>query len=132
MGGSVHLVFNDRKYIDSLRFTSVTLIPIALLNGTLSHVLKTLLKNFDAVTATKEALYKDVYMSSWQFFVMFVIFYITALWFMGRRTGVLGWKRFAVVTVGIGFIVLYVAGGLMITPGEWKTLEPILMNLFAQ
>ncbi len=126
-----HFVLFDRKYIDSLRFTSVTLIPIAILNGTLSHVLKTLLKNIDSVTATKEALYKDVFISSWQFFFMFVIFYITALWFMGRRTGVLGWKRYAVVTVGIGFIVLYVAFGLMITPGEWETLEPILLNLFA-
>jgi len=31
----IHSVLRDRKFIDSLRFTSVTLIAIAILNGTL-------------------------------------------------------------------------------------------------
>ena len=44
LGAVMHIVLGDRKYIDSLRFTSITLIPLAVMNGTLSHVTNTLLE----------------------------------------------------------------------------------------
>lgn len=123
----MHWIMRDRKFIDSLRFTSVTLIPLAILNGTLSHVMKTFLKNITAATATEEALTQAAYTTPLNQSLMFFLFYITALWFMGRRTGLTRGKRVAVVIVGIIFIGAYIAAGLLIMPWEWKILLPKLM-----
>jgi hypothetical protein len=126
---AMHFVMGDRKYIDSLRFTAVTLIPIAVFNGTLSHVLQTLLENLgtkDADALTSSALY-----SPWGFFVLNFIFYLTALWMLGQRTGVKRRRRWGVVAVGVAFVALYLAGGLMITPGEWEVLLPKLQQSYA-
>ena len=76
---AMHVVLKDRKFIDSLRFTSVTLFPLALLNGTLSHVMKTLLENVDAASATAEALKKVAVDSSWNYFYLNFAFYMIAL-----------------------------------------------------
>jgi len=59
---------------------------------------------------------------------MFFLFYITALWFMGRRTGLPRKKRIAVVIVGVAFIGVYIGAGLLITPSEWSVLLPKLMQ----
>jgi len=128
MGAVVHFVLRDRKYIDSLRFTSVTLIPIAILNGTLSHVMKTLLEQVDAASATAESLKKAAVDASWNYFYLNFIFYLIALWVMGRRTGVTGWRRYGLIGIGIGFMIIYIASGLMITSGEWAELQPKLME----
>ena len=127
----MHLIMRDRKFIDSLRFTSVTLLPLAILNGTLSHLMKTLLKNVSAATATEEALTQAAYTTPMNQSMMFFFFYITALWFMGRRTGLSRSKRIGVVIVGILFIGAYIGAGLLITPSEWEVLMPKLMQSFA-
>jgi len=126
---AMHYVLGDRKYIDSLRFTSVTLIPVALMNGTLSHVVKTILEGL-GVQST-EALTKSALQSPWGYFVMNFIFYMIALWMLGRRTGVKRNRRWGVVGVGVAFMVLYLACGLMITPGEWNELLPKLQQSLA-
>lgn len=128
---AMHLIMRDRKFIDSLRFTSVTLLPLAILNGTLSHLMKTLLKNVSAATATEEALTQAAYTTPMNQSMMFFFFYITALWFMGRRTGLSRKKRIGVVIVGILFIAAYIGAGLLITPSEWQVLMPKLMQSFA-
>ncbi len=125
----MHYVLRDRKYIDSLRFTAVTLIPVAVLNGTLSHAVQTLVQNLG--TQSEEALTRSALQSPWSFFVLNFVFYLTALWMMGRRTGVRGGRRWAVVGVGVGFMGLYLALGLMITPGEWTVLLPKLQQSLA-
>jgi hypothetical protein len=126
---AMHYILGDRKYIDSLRFTSVTLIPIAVLNGTLSHVLKTILEGL-GVQST-EALTQSALQSPWGYFVLNVCFYFTALWMLGKRTGVKRARRFGVVGAGIAFMVIYIACGLMITPGEWNELLPKLQQSMA-
>lgn len=128
----MHLVLRDRKFIDTLRLTSVTLLPLAIMNGTLSHVMKTYLENIDAASATPEALEQAVVSASNNYFYLFTVFYIIALWVMPRRTGVQGWKRWAVVAVGLLFIVVYVQAGLLIDAGEWAALAPQLMESLAQ
>lgn len=128
----MHLVLRDRKFIDTLRLTSVTLLPLAIMNGTLSHVMKTYLENIDAASATPEALEQAVVTASNNYFYLFTLFYIIALWVMPRRTGVQGWKRWAVVAVGLLFIVAYVQAGLLIDAGEWAALAPQLMESLAQ
>ena len=128
----MHLVLRDRKFIDTLRLTSVTLLPLAIMNGTLSHVMKTYLENIDAASATPEALEQAVVNASNNYFYLFTVFYIIALWVMPRRTGVQGWKRWAVVTVGLLFIIAYVQAGLLIDAGEWAALAPQLMESLAQ
>jgi len=125
-----HFALGDRKYIDSLRFTSVSLIPLAILNGTLSHLMKTLLENFDTTTATPEALKQAAMISPNNFFYLYVFFYLTAIWFLGRRTGVTGKRRYVITAVGVCVIVLYRAAGLMITAAEWQVLEPKLLKIF--
>jgi hypothetical protein len=125
----MHFALGDRKYIDSLRFTSVTLIPIAVLNGTLSHVLKTLLEGMG--TQTTEALTKSALQSPWGYFVLNFVFYMVALWMLGRRTGVKRNRRWAVIGVGVSFVGLYLACGLMIMPGEWSQLLPKLQQSLA-
>ena len=128
----MHLVLRDRKFIDTLRLTSVTLLPLAIMNGTLSHVMKTYLENIDAASATPEALEQAVVTASNNYFYLFTLFYIIALWVMPRRTGVQGWKRWAVIAVGLLFIVAYVQAGLLIDAGEWAALAPQLMESLAQ
>lgn len=125
----IHLVLRDRKYIDSLRFTAVTIIPVAVLNGTLSHVVKTLVENLG--TKSEEALTQSALQSPWGYFVLNFIFYLLALWMMGRRTGVRRGKRIGLVLVGVGFMGLYLACGLMITPSEWTDLLPRLQQSLA-
>ena len=128
----MHLVLRDRKFVDTLRLTSVTLLPLAIMNGTLSHVMKTYLENIDAASATPEALEQAVVTASNNYFYLFTLFYIIALWVMPRRTGVQGWKRWAVIAVGLLFIVAYVQAGLLIDAGEWAALAPQLMESLAQ
>ena len=128
----MHLVLRDRKFIDTLRLTSVTLLPLAIMNGTLSHVMKTYLENIDAASATPEALKGAVVTASNNYFYLFSLFYIIALFMMGRRTGAQGWKKWAVVGVGILFLGAYVQFGLLIDAGEWAELSPKLMEALAK
>ena len=125
----MHIVLRDRKYIDSLRFTSVTLIPIAVLNGTLSHAIKTLVESLS--TQAPDALYASTVSSSRGTVAINVLFYLTAMWMMSRRTGVTRSRRWGVIAVGVGFIVLYLALGLMISPSEWQVLLPKLQQALA-
>ena len=125
LAAAMHLVLRDRKFVDTLRLTSVTLLPLALMNGTLSHVMKTYLENIDAASATPEALEQAVVNASNNYFYLFTLFYIIALWVMPRRTGVQGWKRWAVVTVGLLFIVAYVQAGLLI---DMDTIADVLYD----
>jgi len=125
----MHLVLRDRKYINSLRFTAVSLIPIAVLNGTLSHAIKTLVENMG--TQTADALYASTVSSSQGNILIDGTFYLTAMWMMGRRTGVSKGRRYGVVGVGIGFMVIYMALGLMISPAEWQALLPKLQQALA-
>ncbi len=127
----MHLVLRDRKFIDTLRLTSVTLIPLALMNGTLSHVMKTYLENIDAASATPQALEEAVVKASNNYFYLFTIFYLIALWVMSRRTGVYGWKKWAVIGIGLLFVFAYVQSGLLIDAGEWAALSPKLMQSLA-
>jgi len=124
----MHFVLRDRKFIDSLRFTSVTLLPIALLNGTVSHVMKTLLENVDAASATGDVLKTAAVDAGWNYFSLNFAFYMIALWMMGQRTGVKRARRWAVVGVGALFVALYIACGLLIMPGEWTELQPKLLE----
>ena len=125
----MHFVMRDRKYIDSLRFTSVTLIPIAVMNGTLSHLTNTLLESL-GMGASVEALTKSALEGPRGQIVMFLVFYMTSLWMLGGRTGVRGGRRWGVMLVGIGFMVTYFACGLMITASEWAVLLPELQATF--
>jgi cytochrome bd-type quinol oxidase subunit 2 len=126
---AIHFVLRDRKYIDSLRFTSVTLIPIAVMNGTLSHVMKTLLEGVDMQTT--EALTQSALRAPWNYFYMNLAFYMIALWMLGRRTGVKRNRRWALIGVGLAFMATYLACGLMIMPGEWSELLPKLQQSLA-
>lgn len=125
----MHFVLRDRKYIDSLRFTSVAFIPIAVLNGTLSHAIKTLVENLG--TQTPDVLYASTVSSSRGNIMIDGLFYFTALWMLGRRTGVPRGRRWGVLSVGIGFMVVYLALGLLISPGEWQALLPKLQQALA-
>jgi hypothetical protein len=125
----MHFVLRDRKFIDSLRFTSVSLIPIAVLNGTLSHAIKTLVENMG--TQAPDALYASTVSSSRGNIMIDGLFYLTAMWMMGRRTGVSRGRRYGVVGVGIGFMVIYLALGLLISPSEWQALLPKLQQALA-
>lgn len=122
----MHAVMGDRKYINSLRFTAVTLIPIAVLNGTLSHGVKTLVEKMGTQDAA--TLYKSAVVSPWSYFALNMVFYLVGLWFFGRRVGISRQRRKYVLLVGIGFMALYLACGLMITPGEWQALLPKLQQ----
>jgi len=122
----MHFVLRDRKYIDSLRFTAVCMIPIAVLNGTLSHAVKTLVENL--TTQAPETLKDSVVRGPWNFFALNFVFFMTALWMMSRRTGVARSRRWGVLAVGAGFMLLFVALGLMIFPAEWDALLPKLQQ----
>jgi hypothetical protein len=126
----MHFVLRDRKYIDSMRFTSVTLIPIAVMNGTLSHVTNTLLESL-GMGESVEALTNSALQGTRVQIAMFVVFYMTSIWMFGGRTGVKGWRRWGVLSVGIGFMAIYFACGLMITASEWEVLLPKLQAALA-
>jgi hypothetical protein len=130
LGAVMHFVLGDRKYIDSLRFTSVTLIPIAVMNGTLTHVTNTLFESLgggeNIETITQSALEGPRGQIG-----MFLVIYMISLWMLGRRTGVKGWRRWGVLGVGIGFMAVYFYCGLMITAGEWEVLLPKLQAALA-
>ncbi|MCX8043499.1 MAG: hypothetical protein N3B18_05160 [Desulfobacterota bacterium] len=126
----MHFVIRDRAYINSLRFTAVTLIPIAVLNGTLSHGVKTLVEKMGTQSAA--ALYKSAVITPWSYFTLNMVFYLIGLWFFGRRVGIQRQRRKYVMLVGIGFMALYLACGLMITPGEWQALLPELQRALSR
>jgi hypothetical protein len=126
LGAVMHLVLGDRKYIDSLRFTSITLIPLAVMNGTLSHVTNTLIETLGG-GETIESLTKSAVDSPRGQIQMFCVFYMLALWMFGKRTGVIGWRRYAVLGVGIVFLGIYFALGLGITPMEAADILPRMM-----
>lgn len=126
----MHVVMADRRYIDSVRFAAVTLIPLAVMNGTLSHVLQTTLENF--TSSTVESITTSALDAPWQFFYMFSAFYLLGIWMLGRRTGVKRYRRYSLVGVGVGFLALYLASGLMIMPDEWEILLPQLMETMQQ
>ncbi len=126
----MHVVLKDRKYIDSLRFTSVTLIPIAVLNGTLSHVVKTIIESLGG-GATAEALTKSALQGPQGTIYMCLVFYFISLWMFGKRTGVRGLRRWGVLGVGVVFVVVYFMAGLSITPAEWEVLLPKLQAAIA-
>lgn len=126
----MHFVLRDRKYINSLRFTSVTLLPIAVLNGTLSHAVKTLVENMG--TQTTEALTRSALEGPRNYIILNFFFYMICLWMLGRRTGVKRNRRWVVIGVGIAFMAVYIACGLMITPGEWEVLLPKLQAALSQ
>ena len=125
----MHIVLRDRKYVDTLRFTAVTLLPIAVLNGTLSHAVKTLVENMG--TQTVEALTNSAIQGPRNYIVLNFCFYMICLWMLGRRTGVVRTRRWAVICVGIAFMAIYLASGLMITAGEWQILLPKLQAALA-
>jgi flagellar biosynthesis/type III secretory pathway M-ring protein FliF/YscJ len=54
------------------------------------------------------------------------------LWMLGRRTGVKRNRRWVVIGIGIAFMAVYIACGLMITPGEWEVLLPKLQAALSQ
>lgn len=123
---AMHLVLRDRKYLDTLRFTAVTLLPIAVLNGTLSHAVKTLVENMG--TQTIDALTRSAVEGPRNYLILNFCFYMICLWMLGRRTGVVRFRRWAVMCVGIVFMVIYIASGLMITASEWQVLLPKLQE----
>ncbi len=84
LGAVMHFVLGDRKYIDSLRFTSITLIPLAVMNGTLSHVTNTLLETLGG-GETIESLTKSAVDSPRGQIQMFCVFYMLALWMMAKE-----------------------------------------------
>lgn len=130
LGFLMYLVLRDRRYVDALRFTSVTLIPIAVMNGTLSHLSNTLLESLGG-GENIETLTQSALQGPRGQIMMFCVFYITSLWMMGRRTGVSRNRRYGVLLVGIGFMALYFGAGLMITAGEWQVLLPKLQAALA-
>jgi hypothetical protein len=131
LGVFMHLVLGDRKYIDSLRFTSITLIPLAVMNGTLSHVTNTLIESLGG-GETIEALTKSAVDSPRGQIQMFCVFYMLALWMFGKRTGVIGWRRYGVLGVGIAFLAVYFACGLGITQQEATTVLGNMMKAHGQ
>ena len=126
LGAVMHFVLGDRKYIDSLRFTSITLIPLAVMNGTLSHLTNTLLETLGG-GETIEALTKSAVDSPRGQIQMFCVFYMLALWMMAKRTGVVGKRRWFVLLAGVGFLAVYFALGLGITPMEAADVLPKMM-----
>lgn len=127
---AMHLVLRDRKYIDSLRFTSVTLIPLAVMNGTLSHLTNTLLESLGGGESIEVLTQSALEGPRGQIF-MFTAFYMTSIWMFGKRTGVKGWHRWGVILVGIGFLAVYFYSGLMITAAEWEAVLPKLQATLA-
>jgi len=125
-GAVMHFMLGDRKYIDSVRFTSITLIPLAVMNGTLSHLTNTLLETLGG-GETIESLTKSAVDSPRGQIIMFCVFYMLALWMMGKRTGVIGMRRWLVLLAGVGFLAVYFLLGLGITANEAAEVLPKLM-----
>jgi hypothetical protein len=126
LGLVMHLVLGDRKYIDSLRFTSITLIPLAVMHGTLTHVTNTVFESLGG-GETIEALTKAAVDSPRGQIQMFCVFYMLALWMMAKRTGVYGKRRWFVLLAGVGFLVVYFWLGLGITTMEAAEILPKMM-----
>ena len=117
--------------MDSFRFTSITIIPLAILNGTLSHAVKTMVENLQNVgLQNAEALKQSVVGMPWSYFILNFIFYMISIWMMGIRTDVPVRKRILLLVLGVLFVGLYLALGLMILPGEWNQLLPELRKTF--
>ena len=131
LGVFMHLVLRDRKYIDSVRFTAITLIPLAVMNGTLSHLTNTILESLGG-GETIEALTKSAVDGPSGQIKMFCVFYMLAIWFFGKRAGVIGRKRYYVLLVGIAFLAVYFACGLGITPMEAADVLPKMMAAHGQ
>jgi len=130
LGAIMFMVLRDRKYIDAVRFTSVTMIPIAVMNGTLSHLTNTLLETL-GMGESVDTLTKSALEGPRGQVIMFCVFYFTCLWMMGKRTGVKGWRRYGVLGVGLLFVGAYFMCGLMITADEWQILLPKLQATLA-
>lgn len=130
LGLCMHLVLRDRGYIDSLRFTAVTLIPVAVMNGTLSHLTNTLIESLGGGESV-DALTRSALEAPRGQIALFCVFYMLALWMMGKRTGVAGFRRYGVVLVGVGFLAVYFACGLMITSAEWSVVLPKMQATIA-
>jgi hypothetical protein len=131
LGLVMHFVLGDRKYIDSLRFTSISLIPLAVMNGTLTHLTNTLFETLGG-SETIESLTKSAVDSPRGQIAMYCVFYMLALWMMGKRTGVVGKRRWFVLLAGVGFLALYFALGLGITANEAAEVLPKLMAAHGQ
>lgn len=131
LGAVMHIALGDRKYIDSLRFTSITLIPLAVMNGTLSHVTNTLLETLGG-GETIEKLTISAVDSPTNQIRMFCVFYMLAIWMLAKRTGVVGKRRWFVLLVGVGFLVVYFALGLGITHMEAAEVLPKMMAAHGQ
>jgi hypothetical protein len=131
LGVVMHLVLRDRKYIDSLRFTAITLIPLAVMHGTLTHVTKTIIESLGG-GETLEAMTKAAVDSPRGQINMFCVFYMLALWMMAKRTGVYGKRRWFVLLAGVGFLAVYFALGLGITNMEAAEVLPKLMAAHGQ
>jgi hypothetical protein len=130
LGLVMHFVLNDRRYVDSLRFTSITLIPLAVMNGTLSHVSNTVLDSLGGGESA-EALTNSALQSPRGQIALFCVLYVISIWMFGKRTGVKGWRRYGVLVVGIGFMAAYFLFGLSITTSEWTVLLPKLQAAMA-
>ncbi len=130
LGFLMYAVLRDRKYIDAVRFTSVTLIPLAVMNGTLSHLTNTLLESLH-MGEDMQGLKQSALEGPRGQVIMFCVFYFTCLWMVGKRTGVKGWHRYAVLAVGALFVGAYFYAGLMITGDEWRALLPELQKALA-
>ena len=130
LGLVMHFVLKDRQYVDSLRFTSITLIPLAVMNGTLSHVSNTVLDSLGGGEST-EAITNSALQSPRGQIAMFCVLYMVSIWMFGKRTGVKGWRRYGVLVVGIGFLAAYFVCGLSITASEWTVLLPKLQAAMA-
>jgi len=126
----IHYVLRDRKYVDSLRFTTVTLIPIGFLNQALFYAVEAVLENLG--TQSTEVLTRIALGRSRTSMIIFFVFYMTSLWMLGRRTGVTRARRWTVIGVGIAFMAVYIASGVMITPSEWNELLPRLQQALPQ
>lgn len=126
----MHFILRDRKYVDSLRFTSVTLIPLALMNGTLTHLTTTLLEQLGGGENLEKLTRSALVAPRGQIF-LFVVFYLTSLWMFGKRTGVKGGRRWGVVIAGVGVVAVYLSCGLMITAEEWALVLPKLQAALA-
>jgi len=122
----LHLILGDRKYIDSLRFTSITLIPLAVMHGLLTHVTNTIFESLGG-GETIEMLTTAAVDSPRQQINMFCVFYMLALWMMAKRTGVAGKRRWFLLLAGVGFLVVYFALGLGITNMEAAEVLPKMM-----
>ena len=130
LGLVMHFVLKDRQYVDSLRFTSITLLPLAVMNGTLSHVSNTILDSLGGGESA-EALTKSALQSPRGQIALFCVLYVISIWMFGKRTGVKGWRRYGVLVVGIGFLAAYFVCGLSITTSEWSVLLPKLQAAMA-